>query len=743
MSNENNSDDSTNESKRNKLPQIILRGLIDEGRTVDELGQSKNLVNPPVGGQSQIKHQFKSIWHNKPEIDKYVKKKLEISEDEWNLGDSSRPSFWFTYVAQEISKLRKDGSLTDWNPELRTGIWRLTHLKGIESAEPDIQINDSDADSSDPSRKRFFIALGPWSNWEHTLNNLPFRWGVNPSSASNVGVFKALRHGDIVYYYANKDNPRKFSKRGLFGVGTVTKIYDEEHERYWPDEKLKDEVIYKHRFEIESLKLVKTDSELLPWIDGLPFTKGLNRIANEETLKQLIDSTKKIWNIDFNSNDTVPQKNILSKDPKKELEMLSTPDIEEGYDLISKELLIPKEKIIEIITALLSGRHILLAGPIGTGKTALATLIPKIFWKRWGGYDPEIVTANSEWSTLDVIAGILPKMGDDGEPKYVIEPGCVVDTVRKNSNIHTNHSQYSSTPYMGTWLVIDEFNRANIDKAFGQLFTALRTRELKIPTDKVNVKYDYLPIQKDYRIIGTLNTADKHHLFNLSDALKSRFAYIELDIPKKGQREREIYFTMKNAVRELGFGESTLKIFLVLDHNNKKIDKTTDDKFYARIFQAYEFLDTVRIFKKLGPAVLQLIYQNLITGVQLRIDNRVTLDTALTSTLIPQLENLESSSIGAIHAMHTDTLDSFFKDAYKDLNKLNYVETFETVLISLNVSDEDKNRIISKFENDTLPDDDNDWKIMNDAFDKKKENIAIKLEHLSSALLDLKKSMMI
>lgn len=141
--------------------------------------------------------------------------------------------------------------------------------------------------------------------------------------------------------------------------------------------------------------------------------------------------------------------------------------------------------------------------------------------------------------------------------------------------------------------------------------------------------------------------------------------------------------------------------------------------------------------------MLQLIYQNLIIGVNLRIDNKKTLDTALTSTLIPQLENLESSSIGAIHAMHTDTLESFFKDAYKDLNKLNYVEIFEKVLISLNVSDEDKKRIISKFENDTLPDDDGDWKIINEAFDKKKEYIAIKLENLSTALLDLKKSMMI
>ena len=183
-----------------------------------------------------------------------------------------------------------------------------------------------------------------------------------------------------------------------------------------------------------------------------------------------------------------------TRDYNSELPMLYPQDIAEGYDLISQELLISKDKIIEIITALLSGRHVLLAGPIGTGKTRLAALIPEIFWKRWGGYASEDFTATSEWSTLDVIGGILPKI-ENNQPTYDIQNGCVVETVIKNSQARKDHSRYSpDKPYCGTWLVIDEFNRAEIDKAFGQLFTALRTQELKIPTNKAGKSYEDLKI---------------------------------------------------------------------------------------------------------------------------------------------------------------------------------------------------------------------------------------------------------
>ena len=104
--------------------------------------------------------------------------------------------------------------------------------------------------------------------------------------------------------------------------------------------------------------------------------------------------------------------------------------------------------------------------------------------------------------------------------------------------------------YKGIWLVIDEFNRADIDKALGQLFTALETRILKVPVMNSKTGYEERKIPLDYRIIGTLNTADKHYLFKLSDALKRRFAYVEISPPGKGpKRYRDILCAKKCTCR--------------------------------------------------------------------------------------------------------------------------------------------------------------------------------------------------
>ncbi len=704
------------EDRKRKLPQLVLRALIEEGSTIEELASRKNLKNIPVGDPAQIPHQSKYIWHNKSEIDNYVKDKLSITDDEWNIGDSNRPSNWYTYVAEEISKLRNDGTITDWNPELRTGIWRLTYLKGISPVEPTVD-----------SPNCWIYSVTP-ENWEVIKEkNI---W----ASKIDQKIRDRIRPGDKVIFYV-------LGTHEFQGIFEFFEEWYDAQKPVWDDED--NSILYTSQIKLKPLNIGSVNvydvaSKLKVFTN--PDDKRLINLVLKGGGGYPSNNGKPILYEDYqilfelmNTNDPT----ALDKDPETTLPLLSSKDIDEGYDLISKELFIPKEKIIEIIIALLSGRHVLLAGPIGTGKTRLASLIPEIFWKKRGGYASEVHTATSDWSTLDVIGGIMPKMEND-KPKYVIQKGCVVSTVIKNSMVRTDHSDYTAIPYMGTWLVIDEFNRADIDKAFGQLFTALRTRNLKIPSNKVDEYYDDLKISKDYRIIGTLNTADKHFLFKLSDALKSRFAYIEVDIVKREQFEEEIYYAIKNALYELELESPFDKI--IFDDTNKKINKEkSDSDFYNRVMQAYAFLDTVRIFKKLGTAVLKLILQNLIMGVILTNNSKVSLDNALTSTLIPQLENMSSSHVSTIHAMHSDNLDSFLRNSYADLNKQNYVQSFEKILDYLDINN--KEQIILDFEKSTIPNDSEVWNLIKNAFDKKKEKFELNLEQMLVALDDLKKSM--
>ncbi|SES04619.1 AAA domain (dynein-related subfamily) [Gracilibacillus ureilyticus] len=183
----------------------------------------------------------------------------------------------------------------------------------------------------------------------------------------------------------------------------------------------------------------------------------------------------------------------------------------------------------QVMTSIQNGKHIILTGPPGTGKSKLASKICDMYQVQ-----SSMVTASSNWSTYETIGGYMPDKDGNLHFNEGIFLKCVKDTT---TNQPTNK-----------WLIIDEINRADIDKAFGSLFSVLTGDEITLPFESENGHSIVMKAQgkekdfetndhtyvipNDWRIIATMNTVDKASLYEMSYAFMRRFAFIPVTIPK-------------------------------------------------------------------------------------------------------------------------------------------------------------------------------------------------------------------
>lgn len=187
-------------------------------------------------------------------------------------------------------------------------------------------------------------------------------------------------------------------------------------------------------------------------------------------------------------------------------------------------LLLPKDLFAQLVAALKADKHVILTGPPGTGKTSLATLVSQLAVDCGlaRGYLP--TTATSDWTTFDTIGGLHPVAGG-----LEFQGGLFVQAIQK-----------------GEWLLIDELNRSNFDRAFGQLFTVLSGQPVTLAYKQPGAALplalvphdvaappgtDPLEIPEWWRIVATMNVFDKTLLFTMSYALMRRFAFIEVPAP--------------------------------------------------------------------------------------------------------------------------------------------------------------------------------------------------------------------
>jgi hypothetical protein len=174
-----------------------------------------------------------------------------------------------------------------------------------------------------------------------------------------------------------------------------------------------------------------------------------------------------------------------------------------------------------LVLHLIAGKNVIVLGPPGSGKTGLVKdLCENLVVKC------NIATGNPEWTPFDTIGGY----GVDGGFRAGFITVSVAECLKSLRS--------SGRP---VFLIIDEINRANVDLAFGPLFTLLDVSHrdsplLAIERGKVSdlsvlgevLDGDRLYVPYSFRILATMNSYDRALLFKLGYALLRRFAVVEM-----------------------------------------------------------------------------------------------------------------------------------------------------------------------------------------------------------------------
>lgn len=354
----------------------------------------------------------------------------------------------------------------------------------------------------------------------------------------------------MFFYFKNTKN--KLTKEQMELIfDTMEKIYSGEIGLQEGADKLIDEIgIYSeasYKFFYNTFKNMKNGETFKRGFNNEIIEFFINKLGEKygkEILKKALEATKGNI-IYFHEQSGVKLKGLLNicreiaknnkiDIPLKDIDVFPPKKVYTGKDFL-QEVYITEKEYDKLKNLILDKKNIILQGSAGVGKSYAAK---RLAYSIIGEKDNErvkMIQFHQSYSYEDFIIGYRPT-----ENGFELKEGVFYKFCKEAEMDENKENKY--------FLIIDEINRGNISKIFGELF-------MLIENDKRGEEYALELVYKDDEkffvpenlyIIGLMNTADRS-LAMLDYALRRRFAFYDMKPAFESEQFKEYQKNLKNS----------------------------------------------------------------------------------------------------------------------------------------------------------------------------------------------------
>ena len=302
-----------------------------------------------------------------------------------------------------------------------------------------------------------------------------------------------IMNAHACFEFANKMSPgdlifAKSGRRTILGLGEVASEYQFDEERQDNKHIHKVNWLTQGRWETENRKAFPADEDR-------PLNLPVKTLTDITPYKEMVDSLLRL--VEYNN---APLE-----------EALYTPET------AVKDLFVDLDTFKNWLNLVKNKKNVILQGPPGTGKTFVSK---RLAYAQIGIKAKDqigMVQFHQSMTYEDFIQGFRP---DDGS--FVI----------RNGHFYTFCQRALDDPGNDYVFIIDEINRGNLSKIFGELMMLIeydkRSPDYAIPLTYASEADPHFYVPPNLHLFGMMNTADRS-LAMVDYALRRRFAFITLE----------------------------------------------------------------------------------------------------------------------------------------------------------------------------------------------------------------------